>query len=315
VIFLALALTLALAAACSDDAKKATGEDCSTDTDCADKACHAGICVASNPLANGQACDNDGYCKSLDCSGGTCAPGTAAAGETCLNDEECASTSCQGNTCSGGGADAGVDSAPPQPDAGVDVQVDAAVPFACYQTPGGAPAGTTSSWGTMPIQYKINASEAATEKATWIAELQKAFQTWGAIPCTDLSFNYAGETTGTGKETGYLTVVVRTQSFPYGKLLASTTKTHDTSYSFVYADLELNAKDHQWSAGAEASKYDIQTTVSKVIPEVLGFRVKGDSYEQNKVETTLASEYEQGAQYLYYKAGCGSSKPTIPSCY
>ncbi len=138
-LLIALALLLPC---CSDGEKRATNEQCTANTDCADNICHRGICASTSPADNGQPCAGAGSCLSYNCKSDTCAPGQLAGGASCLNGQECSSKICNGGTCGGtlppdGGAPPDMskdallpDQAPPKPDAPVPdiAATDAPVP-------------------------------------------------------------------------------------------------------------------------------------------------------------------------------------------
>lgn len=114
-------LIITLGAACSgaDSPKKAPGDPCLGNSDCADTICHTGICARSSPKSAGSACRGDFECASWRCEGGSCVAGVRRSGEPCLSDVECASGRCSGGLCADTQRDAGPDQRPPR-DAAAD---------------------------------------------------------------------------------------------------------------------------------------------------------------------------------------------------
>ena len=103
-----------LLSACADDPTGAgVNTPCSSNNDCADQVCHAGVCAAAEPKKVGQACGGAGDCESYNCTGGVCRAGKRTPGEQCIRDAECATRLCgAAGTCAGKGPDGGAPDAP-----------------------------------------------------------------------------------------------------------------------------------------------------------------------------------------------------------
>jgi len=98
----AVALMLALlVAGCSDEpAGLPANASCSSNNDCADRVCHAGVCAASKLGEVGAPCQGNGECKTFNCVGGICARGKLKDGADCIYDVECESGFCtSGRKC------------------------------------------------------------------------------------------------------------------------------------------------------------------------------------------------------------------------
>ena len=68
--------------------------------------------------------------------------------------------------------------------------------------------GVPVQWTSLPIKYKVNVSRvtAGLDKAKVIDAVKKAFQAWEGINCSDLKFQYAGESTSFTEEAGHVLV-------------------------------------------------------------------------------------------------------------
>jgi hypothetical protein len=81
--------------------KKASGEDCDKDLQCASGSCVGGKCA--DKKAGGEECAKDDDCASGTCSDGKCTAAKKSGGEDCESNEECDSGSCKEGKCSSGG--------------------------------------------------------------------------------------------------------------------------------------------------------------------------------------------------------------------
>jgi hypothetical protein len=81
--------------------KKASGEDCDKDNQCASGACVGGKCAEKK--GGGEECEKDDDCASGTCSDSKCTESKKGEGEDCESDDECDSGSCKAGKCGGGG--------------------------------------------------------------------------------------------------------------------------------------------------------------------------------------------------------------------
>jgi len=171
-------------------------------------------------------------------------------------------------------------------------------------------AGANVRWATPPIGYYVNVSRLA----------QAACATW-TLSCTSLGFQYRGAATSTtdvaGASLGYFGNDAA--SWPFGaSAYYDSLEWQSPTGSISKAAIGMNARDYQWSVGAQASAIDIQSAVTQILPGALGFYV-GDNPQTGSVaiafgslNRTLTQEHLDGARYLYFQAGSGCVQPPKP---
>jgi len=161
-------------------------------------------------------------------------------------------------------------------------------------------------------------------RADVVQAVKNAFNTWAALDCVDLQFNFIDmDPLDTNQLDGIIVY--------FGH--DATTWTHGELAYYSYADtknddgdvmeqglLGLNARDFAWSIGAEAGRIDIETAVLHMIPSVLGFYV-GPEPDSGSLSTYIKYDFvkhelddlhETGAKYNYFKSGGSCTQPAKP---
>ena len=170
----------------------------------------------------------------------------------------------------------------------------------------------------------IPAAARVPDKAKVLAAIKAAFDAYTDIPCSSLQFNHAGEMDPLVTEKPGAIVVFfgsSTSDWVYG---TSTYWFNATWTSAVTGFIEkafvgMNAKDYDWTTdGAVANKLDVQTVLTKLLPGTLGFFVGDDpgvgkvTIKLNEEDRAISAEQTTGAQFVYYKADTGCTKPADP---
>jgi hypothetical protein len=83
------------------NSKKAIGDDCDKDSQCASNSCVAGKCAEKK--AGGDDCQTDDECASGSCSDSKCTNAKKSEGDDCDTDDECDSGTCKEGKCKGSG--------------------------------------------------------------------------------------------------------------------------------------------------------------------------------------------------------------------
>jgi hypothetical protein len=83
------------------NSKKAIGDDCDKDSQCASNSCVGGKCAEKK--AGGDDCQSDDECSSGSCSDGKCTSAKKSDGDDCDTDDECDSGTCKEGKCKGSG--------------------------------------------------------------------------------------------------------------------------------------------------------------------------------------------------------------------
>jgi hypothetical protein len=183
------------------------------------------------------------------------------------------------------------------------------------------------------IKYKINADNitAGLAKADVIAAVQAAFTAWENISCSTLAFEYAGESTSTTNENGMILVYWGNSASTwthgdyifYPEIYWTDYQTGEASWSTIGLNATPNHPQYKydWSIGAAADKYDVQSMVTWLIPSAIGFDVSSDAGNTqipictNKEYRTLCDAHKTGAQLVYFdSADTTCTKPTVPNC-
>lgn len=192
------------------------------------------------------------------------------------------------------------------------------------QSPG---SGVPVHWAPLPIKYKVNPTHvtAGLAEADVIKAVQDAFATWEAVPCSTLSFQYAGTSTSTTEEPGHILVYWGNDGATWiHGVNAWWTDLSWTDYAngeISKSVIGLNATpNHQtysydWAIGAEQRKFDIQTAVTWLIPAAIGFSVVSATTNQppiyyNAVNRTLCESHEKGAQFSYFDSSGSCTRPS-----
>ena len=199
----------------------------------------------------------------------------------------------------------------------------------CYIDKANDPTGKTvvSSkpirWAGAPIKYKINFAGVVAQglaKEDVQAAIAAAMQTYQDVPCAEISFEYAGETTETDAVDGHLLIAFNTYAPThenyeslYTVFHSSNWKTDDTTptgwMEMSKARISLNATQghptlsFDWTTkGAEERKIDVQTFVTYALPLVLGFPVGGQGkvpVAYNHVKHDLCPVHQGLAAFVY----------------
>jgi hypothetical protein len=148
------------------------------------------------------------------------------------------------------------------------------------------------------------------------------------VTCTTLAFEHAGDAPSlmTGGMDGAILVYFGhdATTWIYGSsayfrfLKFKTVEKGDIDIGVM----AMNARDYDWTvAGAEASKIDIQTALTQMMPNVLGYHASTDpvngslsEIKFNYEKRALTTEQQDGARYNYFdSAEAGCAKPATPA--
>lgn len=184
----------------------------------------------------------------------------------------------------------------------------------------------------LPIKYKINATHVTKglAKSKVIGAVKAAIATWETLPCTNLKFQYAGESSSTSSENGHLLIYWGNSksTWTHNELawwvepVWSSYKTGELTYASIGLNATPNHKtySYDWAIGAQKDSFDVQTAVTWLLPLALGFDVskvgkKGyPPLYYNYTRHTLCKAHEIGAQFTYFRAGSGCSRPKPVMC-
>lgn len=158
-----------------------------------------------------------------------------------------------------------------------------------------------------------------------INAIKAGFATWEQVQCTDIRFEYKGELSAwTNEKQGAILVYFGTDAstWIHGQAAYFTTSGIEliAEANMNRGTIGLNAGAYGWSIGAEKNKIDIQTAVAHLLPATLGFYVGSDPaggslqdfIVYNKVDHALTEAHQTAAQYSYFKAGVGCTRPDEP---
>ncbi|MCB9555983.1 MAG: hypothetical protein H6707_07755 [Deltaproteobacteria bacterium] len=184
--------------------------------------------------------------------------------------------------------------------------------------------GDPVKWKSTPVPVYINIPSASANLPTPAqveAAVKAAFSAYSSVNCVDLTFDFKGALSpfvSNGKDGGILVYFGDGTEIPWtftnNAWFVSMNFNPATVGGIVKAYMAFNAKDFKWSIGAEANKIDVQTAVTQLMPETLGYSVTGGTFQIpikfNDQTITLTTEQETGVQFLYPKSGC--TAPTKP---
>lgn len=208
----------------------------------------------------------------------------------------------------------------------------------CYKDSLGTGKGKALAWyvsAQKPIPYTINPSLLpATKRQAAIDAVKAAFSAF-ELPCTTLKFKYDGLSTSFSDVPGKILIYwgdtgQDTSSWIHGSSVYfrymhfSSIQTGEIDGGYV----ALNAKESGWTAGSTEvvkppagktyATIDIKTMMLWLIPDLLGFYVAKDTTKM-EVPVTYGGKltgpcplHKQGAQFSYFQAGTGCTKPTKP---
>jgi hypothetical protein len=184
------------------------------------------------------------------------------------------------------------------------------------------------SWETVPIKYRISEN---LKDAAILGAIDKAFQTWGTIPCSKLTF--AKDATFTfaaipfKQATGAIFIywITDAKDWPAGVDQLNYIYRYggyDMKGNTTSSSIAINAFKYTWKAtGASASEFDVQN----LLTHFLGFSI---GLEKSKIPSavmgqspgfgltpdlrTLTQDDKDGTVYLYPGTGAGCTVPTAP---
>jgi len=192
--------------------------------------------------------------------------------------------------------------------------------------------GTPTTWAASPIKYKVNVTDLITaqglNKTEVLAAIQAAFTAWEQIPCAKIKFEFAGETTATTQQVGFILIYFKNDPADSTLYFMDLGMKQTNMDEMEYSLLQLNCRpthpqfSFKWTTkGAEADKFDIQTVLTFFMPSLLGFQVGQNTgaqsytvpYAYNYKLYELCAEHKTMAAYSYFDtAGSGCTKLTPP---
>lgn len=208
----------------------------------------------------------------------------------------------------------------------------------CFKDSLGNGAGKPTAWYVSdkhPIRYVVNASLLAKPQAA-IDAVKAAFAAYEQIPCTTLKFKYDGTSSSFSDVPGKILIywgnkLKDSSSWIHGKAAyfrAMNFNSYQTG-EIVGGYVALNSELYGWDAGKTQvapppssqsfARMDIKTVLLWNIPDLLGFNVSADPSKPDlpiKYSTVLPGpcpQHKTGAQYSYFKAGTGCTRPAKPS--
>jgi MYXO-CTERM domain-containing protein len=177
----------------------------------------------------------------------------------------------------------------------------------------------------MPVKYRVSNT---LKDAKILAAIDAAFNTWGSVKCSTLTFQkdaqFDPKSVGFQSSTGHINIFWATQ-------LSEVPAQMDPKYYFFHfqnfsptgftagGSMAVNAAKFKWTAnGAGSGSFDVQNVLTHFIGKLIGL---ADSKTPNTVmfpdvgfgqtsKRTLTGDEIEAIQYLYTKTGC--TKPPAP---
>jgi hypothetical protein len=141
---------------------------------------------------------------------------------------------------------------------------------------------------TMPVPWKLNRTGSDDLPLSDVkAAVQAAFDTWQGVPCSTLSFQYAGETDlGTGVD-GENVILFIESGWIYGTDAAAATSLFILPGQQT-ADVAMNGQRFQWMIGPDGSFFPDILDLQGVLTHELG-HFSGLGHSQSSVDTMYYS--------------------------
>jgi hypothetical protein len=193
------------------------------------------------------------------------------------------------------------------------------------------PTGQTKpiKWTSIPVTYYVSDNMKDT---AILGAIDKAFQTWEAVPCSTLAFknggSFAMSSVAFDKPDPYIYI------FWYDAANKAAWPAPNPAWaSYVFtmfgmiqnfngASIAINAFNVKWNAtGGASDTFDVQNELTRLIGQVIGLEdstvpgatmYPGLNYGDTSKQT-LAQDDIDGLVYLYKKAGCPDPPPPGPS--
>jgi len=165
-------------------------------------------------------------------------------------------------------------------------------------------------WDRDNVTYVIDsAGSDNVPLASAVAAVRASFQTWEAVTCSFIAFEYGGTVDNPSLGNDEVNVVTWIESgwSHDANVLALTTTTFFCSGQMVDADIEVNGDSWQWTVGSQAGQYDIQNVMTHEDGHFIGFAHSPDTtstmYFQSAAgdlsRRTLTADDAQGACDVY----------------
>ncbi len=190
-------------------------------------------------------------------------------------------------------------------------------------------AAKVAAWGSLPVKYRV--SDTLTDPAL-LAAIDQAFQTWGTVPCSSLSFvkdpPFAISAVPYDTFTGHINIywVTSPASWPAGVPTASyyhESFQADTAGNITHVSMAVNAFTYAWNAtGGNATTFDVQDILTYLIGGAIGLTrsttagavmFPGATFGET-TRRTLAQDDIDGVTALYPKAGCPPAPAPAAAC-
>lgn len=186
------------------------------------------------------------------------------------------------------------------------------------------------SWENVPVKYRISAN--LTDTAI-LAAIDKAFQTWGSVNCSKLTFQKDATFTFAShpfkQATGAIFIYWITDAKDW-----TPTGVGQENYIFRYGGFDLpaghttgysiavNAFKYTWKAtGAGASEFDVQNALTHFLGYAIGLAKSGlatsvmgmtPGYALSPNMMTLTQDDKDAVVFLYPNPGAGCTIPAAP---
>jgi hypothetical protein len=131
--------------------------------------------------------------------------------------------------------------------------------------------GSNAKWQSLPVSYKINVlGLPSSTNASEFGAVQKAFDTWQAIPTSTIAFSYQGTTdiTNAGND-GTNVISFRDNDYPFSSGTIAVTVSTTSAQSVLDADIVFNPA-LSFSTSGTADAFDIQSIATHEIGHFLG---------------------------------------------
>jgi hypothetical protein len=180
-------------------------------------------------------------------------------------------------------------------------------------------ASKAAAWGNLPVKYRV--SDTLTDQAL-LGAIDQAFQTWGTVPCSRLTFTkdppFAISSVPYTQFTGHINVywVTNPSSWPAG--VATSSYYHesfqsDTVGNMSHVSVAVNAFTYAWNAtGGNATTFDVQNILTYLVGQAIGLVASTTPGAvmfpgANFGDTTrrvLSQDDIDGLTSLYLQTGC-----------
>lgn len=193
----------------------------------------------------------------------------------------------------------------------------------CLKKPGTGSSKPYESWTKMPVKYRL--SDTLKDQSAIVEAIDKAFQTWGSVSCSTLTFE---------KDSQFFSIdstKVDDHPIPYIYIFWYTSSWQQlqdsVAYTFLFenltggiegASIAINAfqSQFQWYAGSDSppsSKLDVQGILTMQIGKIIGLwdsNVSGSVLDNNGLKfgdsskRTLTQDDINGLTFLYKASDC-----------